>query len=107
MDEERVFSLSYEQLTRFAEKRIRECNLDSQGAIYLCESAKAGAVLIFWHELAINGYSSMNAIKRQESSLTPTFSASETSSGRRMTGNDPEPPTVATAAESADCAGCP
>ncbi|MGR2073307.1 hypothetical protein ACUX1X_24690, partial [Salmonella enterica] len=34
MDEERVFSLSYEQLTRFAEKRIRECNLDSQGAIY-------------------------------------------------------------------------
>ena len=24
MDEERVFSLSYEQLTRFAEKRIRE-----------------------------------------------------------------------------------
>jgi len=66
MDEERVFSLSYEQLTRFAEKRIRECNLDSQGAIYLCESAKAGAVLIFWHELAINGYASMNAIKRQE-----------------------------------------
>lgn len=58
--------ISYEQLTRFAEKRIRECNLDSQGAIYLCESAKAGAVLIFWHELAINGYASMNAIKRQE-----------------------------------------
>ncbi|MDZ6698360.1 hypothetical protein U4W40_23655 [Escherichia coli] len=51
MDEERVFSLSYEQLTRFAEKRIRECNLDSQGAIYLCESAKAGAVLIFWHRV--------------------------------------------------------
>ncbi|MEZ2502125.1 hypothetical protein ACBQ69_24630 [Escherichia coli] len=47
MDEERVFSLSYEQLTRFTERRIRECNLDSQGAIYLCESAKAGAVLIF------------------------------------------------------------
>ena len=64
MDEERVFSLSYEQLTRFAEKRIRECNLDSQGAIYLCESATAGAVLTFWHELAINGYASMNAIKR-------------------------------------------
>ncbi|EKD5352899.1 TPA: hypothetical protein ACIYO1_004653, partial [Escherichia coli] len=52
--------------TRFTERRIRECNLDSQGAIYLCESAKAGAVLIFWHELAINGYASMNAIKRQE-----------------------------------------
>ncbi|MCX0216427.1 hypothetical protein Q6294_25000 [Klebsiella pneumoniae] len=66
MDQEMTFSLSYEQLTRFAERRIRDCNLDSQGAIYLCESAKAGAVLIFWHELAINGYASMNAIKRQE-----------------------------------------
>ena len=67
MDEKEVnFSLSYEQLTRIAEERIRECNLDSQGAIYLCESAKAGAVLIFWHELAINGYASVNAIKRQE-----------------------------------------
>ena len=51
MDEERVFSLSYEQLTRFAERRIRECNLDSQGAIYLCESAKAGAVFIAHGEL--------------------------------------------------------
>lgn len=63
-----MFSLSYEQLTRFVEQRIRKCNLDSQGVTYLCESAKAkaGAVLIFWHELAINGYSSMNAIKRQE-----------------------------------------
>lgn len=62
MDQEMTFSLSYEQLTRFAEKRIRECNLDSHGVTYLCESAKAGAVLIFWHELAINGYTSMNAI---------------------------------------------
>ena len=66
MDQEMTFSLSYEQLTRFAEKRIRECNLDSHGVTYLCESAKAGAVLIFWHELAINGYTSRNAIKRQE-----------------------------------------
>ncbi|EGW4274304.1 hypothetical protein AAGZ85_004880 [Escherichia coli] len=31
MDEERVFSLSYEQLTRFAERRIRECNLEVIG----------------------------------------------------------------------------
>ena len=43
MDEKEVnFSLSYEQLTRIAEERIRECNLDSQGAIYISESAKAG-----------------------------------------------------------------
>ncbi len=57
MDEKEVnFSLSYEQLTRIAEERIRECNLDSQGAIYISESAKAGAVLSYWYELAINGY---------------------------------------------------
>ena len=42
MDQEMTFSLSYEQLTRFAEQRIRECNLDSQGVIYLCESASQG-----------------------------------------------------------------
>lgn len=54
MDEKEVnFSLSYEQLTRIAEERIRECNLDSQGAIYISESAKAGAVLSYWYELAI------------------------------------------------------
>ena len=42
MDEKEVnFSLSYEQLTRIAEERIRECNLDSQGAIYISESARA------------------------------------------------------------------
>ncbi|OYE21149.1 hypothetical protein CI677_15980, partial [Klebsiella pneumoniae] len=50
MDEKEVnFSLSYEQLTRIAEERIRECNLDSQGAIYISESAKAGAVLSYWY----------------------------------------------------------
>ena len=60
MDEKEVnFSLSYEQLTRIAEERIRECNLDSQGAIYISESAKAGAVLSYWYELAINGYASV------------------------------------------------
>ncbi|WP_261643236.1 hypothetical protein [Erwinia mallotivora] len=66
MDQELNFSLSYEQLTRFAEERIRECNLDSQGVIYISESAKAGAVLSLWYELAINGCASMNAIKRKE-----------------------------------------
>lgn len=66
MDHEVTFSLSYEQLTQFVEKHIRECNLDSQGVIYISESAKAGAVLSLWYELAINGYASMNAINRKE-----------------------------------------
>lgn len=65
MDEEMMFSLSYEQLTRFAEERIRECKLDSEGVIYISESARAGAVLSLWYELAINGYASMNAIQRK------------------------------------------
>ena len=55
MDEELMFSLSYEQLTRIAEDRIRECELDSQGAKYISESSKASALLGFWYELAING----------------------------------------------------
>lgn len=66
MEHEVTFSLSYEQLTQFAENHIRECNLDSQGAIYISESAQAGAVLSLWYELAINGYASVNAIVRQE-----------------------------------------
>jgi hypothetical protein len=66
MDHEETFSLSYEQQTQFAEKHIRECNLDSQGVIYISESARAGAVLSLWYELAINGYASMNAINRKE-----------------------------------------
>lgn len=56
MDQELNFSLSYEQLTRIAEEHIRECELDSQGAKYISESAKAGAILSFWHGLALQGY---------------------------------------------------
>jgi len=55
MDNEVTFSLSYEQLTRIAEERIRECELDSQGAKYISESGKASAILGFWYELAIRG----------------------------------------------------
>ncbi|QFH87877.1 hypothetical protein FR760_23855 (plasmid) [Enterobacter hormaechei] len=55
MDQEMTFSLSYEQLTRFAEQHIRECELDSQGAKYIRESAQAAAILGFWYELAITG----------------------------------------------------
>lgn len=55
MDQELNFSLSYEQLTRIAEERIRECELESHGAKYISESGKAAAVLGFWYELAISG----------------------------------------------------
>lgn len=65
MDDEMMFSLSYEQLTRFAEQRIRECKLDSEGLAYITASTEAAAILGFWYELAINGYGSMNAINRK------------------------------------------
>lgn len=55
MDEEMMFSLSYEQLTRIAEQRIRECELDSHGAKYISESSKASTLLGFWYELALTG----------------------------------------------------
>lgn len=55
MDNEVTFSLSYEQLTRIAEERIRECELGNQGAKYISESSKASALLGFWYELAITG----------------------------------------------------
>ncbi len=56
MDEKEVtFSLSYEQLTRIAEARIRECELDSQGVRYISESSKASTLLGFWYELALTG----------------------------------------------------
>lgn len=47
--------VSYQQLTRVAEERIREYRLDSQGAKYISESSKASALVGFWYELAING----------------------------------------------------
>lgn len=55
MDHEETFSLSYEQLTQFAERHIRECELDSQGAKYISESSKASTLLGFWYELALTG----------------------------------------------------
>lgn len=55
MDEEMLFSLSYEKLTKIAEARIRECELDSQGVRYISESSKASTLLGFWYELALTG----------------------------------------------------
>lgn len=55
MDEEMLFSLSYEKLTKIAEARIWECELDSQGVRYISESSKASTLLGFWYELALTG----------------------------------------------------
>ncbi|WP_447307886.1 hypothetical protein, partial [Escherichia coli] len=67
MDEEMVFSLSYEQLTRIAEKNIRECGLgqDSLGTRYISE-LKASALLWLWYELAIHGVPQNNYARAWE-----------------------------------------
>ncbi|EAN0836113.1 hypothetical protein U8017_003915 [Escherichia coli] len=62
MDEERVFSLSYEQLTRIAEKNIRQCGLDSQIARSISE-LKASALLWLWY--AIHGAPQNNHAQAQ------------------------------------------
>ncbi|MDH7326606.1 hypothetical protein QE564_21195 [Escherichia coli] len=67
--------------------------------------SKASALLGLWYELAIHSAPQNNYAQARE--RIDADSSSETSSCRRMTGNDSEPPTVAAAAESADCAGCP
>ncbi|EML5381247.1 hypothetical protein HWQ17_22955 (plasmid) [Enterobacter pasteurii] len=70
MDEKEVnFSLSYEQLTRIAEERIRECNLDKNGYLYGRELEKASALLLFWHRLAIAGYTGATGNERVEADL--------------------------------------
>ena len=65
MDKERVFSLSYEQLTRIAEKNIRQCGLDSQIARCISE-LKASAPLWLWYELAIHGAPQNNHAQARE-----------------------------------------
>ncbi|MBN3263032.1 hypothetical protein [Pectobacterium brasiliense] len=60
MDEPLNFSLSYEKLTQLAEARIRDCELDRDGIIYVHASAQATAILRFWYQLALNGDGPLN-----------------------------------------------
>lgn len=59
-----MFSLSYEQLTRIAEKNIRQCGLDSQISRCISE-LKASAPLWLWYELAIHGAPQNNHAQAQ------------------------------------------
>lgn len=69
MDQELNFSLSYEQLTREAEEGIKKCNLDKDSYLYGRELEKASALLIFWHRLAIVGYTGVTGNERVEADL--------------------------------------
>ncbi|MGQ3665327.1 hypothetical protein [Citrobacter braakii] len=69
MDQEMTFSLSYEQLTRKAEEEIKKCNLDKDEYFYGRELEKASALLLFWHRLAIVGYTGVTGNERVEADL--------------------------------------
>ncbi|HHU6416517.1 TPA: hypothetical protein ACUI59_004762 [Klebsiella pneumoniae] len=64
-----TFSLSYEQLTREAEEEIKKCNLDKDSYFYSRELDKAAALLLFWHRLAIVGYTGVTGNEQVEADL--------------------------------------
>lgn len=69
MEQVTNFSLSYEQLTREAEEAIKKCNLDKDEYFYGRELDKASALLLFWHRLAIAGYTGGTGNERVEADL--------------------------------------
>ncbi len=49
MDEEMMFSLSYEQMTQMAEEEIKQCDFRRDGTHYVWEVNKAHDILRFWY----------------------------------------------------------
>ncbi len=56
MDDEMMFSLSYELLTQKTEEEIRKCDLRQDGPYYVQELNRASDILLFWFILAMSGY---------------------------------------------------
>ncbi|WP_049141596.1 hypothetical protein [Klebsiella michiganensis] len=63
MDEEMMFSLSYEQM---AEEEIKQCDFRRDGTHYVWEVNKAHDILRFWYLLALRGHTGL-ATTRVES----------------------------------------
>lgn len=59
MDEEMLFSLSYEQMTQMAEEEIRQCDFRRDGTHYVWEVNKAQDILRFWYLLALRGHTGL------------------------------------------------
>lgn len=51
MDEEMMFSLSYEQMTQMPEEEIKQCDFRRDGTHYVWEVNKAHDILRFWYSL--------------------------------------------------------
>lgn len=59
MDEEMIFSLSYEQMTQMAEEEIKQCDFRRDGTHYVWEVNKAHDILRFWYLLALRGHTGL------------------------------------------------
>ncbi|HHC2742290.1 hypothetical protein ACJWVH_25290 [Klebsiella pneumoniae] len=66
MDDEMMFSLSYEQMTQMAEEEINQCDFRRDGTHYVWEVNKAHDILRFWYLLALRGHTGL-ATTRVES----------------------------------------
>ncbi|HHT5672942.1 TPA: hypothetical protein ACTZF8_002865 [Raoultella ornithinolytica] len=64
MDEEMMFSLSYELLTQKTEEEIRKCDLRQDGPYYIQELNRASDILRFWFILAMSGYPGVPDMER-------------------------------------------
>ena len=64
MDEEMMFSLSYELLTQKTEEEIRKCDLRQDGTYYVQELNRASDILRFWFILAMSGYPGVPDMER-------------------------------------------
>ncbi|MDV0592771.1 hypothetical protein RZP54_27980 [Raoultella ornithinolytica] len=59
MDDEMMFSLSYEQMTQMAEEEIKQCDFRRDGTHYVWEVNKAHDILRFWYLLALRGHTGL------------------------------------------------
>ncbi len=104
MDEEMLFSLSYEQMTQMAEEEIKQCDFRRDGTHYVWEVNKAHDILRFWYLLALRGHTGLSTTR-----VEADYKRLKTLISQRNEGNDAGkiPTSVATAAAGADCAGRP
>ncbi|HAT3916023.1 TPA: hypothetical protein I9Y38_005566 [Klebsiella oxytoca] len=64
MDEEMMFSLSYELLTQKTEEEIRKRDLRQDGPYYVQELNRSSDILRFWFILAMSGYPGVPDMER-------------------------------------------
>nr|WP_281441334.1 hypothetical protein [Klebsiella pneumoniae]WGU91837.1 hypothetical protein QIU02_01030 [Klebsiella pneumoniae] len=104
MDEEMLFSLSYEQMTQMAEEEIKQCDFRRDGTHYVWEVNKAHDILRFWYL-----WRCVDTLAWPQHGSKQTINGLKRSFLRGTRDNDAGkiPTSVAAAAAGADCAGRP